>query len=250
MHYRTLGCDIQGFRAMGLSVQYWPRWFQDFPAIWLAVSFGATGAHLGSCTLPEKIFFVCEISCFGVNKGFLRENSYCEVFMVTNCSYAGISEWMEISNIFLNNGTCGKTMVKPQTVRYRLIKQKSTFWKYSITWKISLDPNLNCFTRYKYIVIQKYSWINIHEWIGCNFPTWNIRNVCRARDDGHHYDVTSKCCGVTITTRLVEWTLSISEIRVLFCCFQELSGFKKYKWLPKIKCGIKAKRHGRSVLRN
>ena len=26
----TLGCDIQGFRAMGLSVQYWPRWFQDF----------------------------------------------------------------------------------------------------------------------------------------------------------------------------------------------------------------------------
>ena len=31
--YPTLGCDIQGFRAMGLSVQYWPRWFQDFPAI-------------------------------------------------------------------------------------------------------------------------------------------------------------------------------------------------------------------------
>ena len=29
-HYPTLGCDIQGFRAMGLSVQYWPRWFQDF----------------------------------------------------------------------------------------------------------------------------------------------------------------------------------------------------------------------------
>ena len=28
--YPTLGCDIQGFRAMGLSVQYWPRWFQDF----------------------------------------------------------------------------------------------------------------------------------------------------------------------------------------------------------------------------
>ena len=50
---------------------------------------------------------------------------------------------------------------------------------------------------------------------------------------GHHYDVTSKCCGVTITTRFVEWTLSISEIRVFFCCFQELSGFKKYKRLTK-----------------
>ena len=62
--YPTLGCDIQGFRAMGLSVQYWPRWFQDFPAIWLVVPFGANGAHLGICTLPEKIFFVCEISCF------------------------------------------------------------------------------------------------------------------------------------------------------------------------------------------
>ena len=65
-HYPTLGCDIQGLRAMGLSVQYWPRWFQDFPAIWLAVPFGANGAHLGICTLPEKIFFVCEISCFWV----------------------------------------------------------------------------------------------------------------------------------------------------------------------------------------
>ena len=52
--YPTLGCDIQGFRAMGLSVQYWPRWFQDFPAIWLAVPFGANGAHLGICTLPDK----------------------------------------------------------------------------------------------------------------------------------------------------------------------------------------------------
>ena len=28
-----------------------------FPAIWLAVPFGANGAHLGICTLSEKIFF-------------------------------------------------------------------------------------------------------------------------------------------------------------------------------------------------
>ena len=77
-------------------------------------------------------------------------------------------------------------------------------------------------------MIQKDSWINFHEWFGCNFSTWNIRNVWRARDDRHHYDVTGKCCGVTIiTTRLVEWTLSIAEINVFFCCFQELSGFKR-----------------------
>ena len=43
-----------GFQAMGLNVQYWPRWFQDYPAIWLAVPFGANGSHLGICTSPER----------------------------------------------------------------------------------------------------------------------------------------------------------------------------------------------------
>ena len=54
--YPTLGCDIQGFRAMGFSVQYWPRWYQDFPAIRLADPLGANRAHLGICTFPEKSF--------------------------------------------------------------------------------------------------------------------------------------------------------------------------------------------------
>ena len=70
IYYPTLGCDIQGLGAMGLSVQYWPRWFQDFPAIWLAVPFGANGAHLGICTLPEKKSF------FVWNKLFLGEISF------------------------------------------------------------------------------------------------------------------------------------------------------------------------------
>ena len=43
---------------------------------------------------------------------------------------------------------------------------------------------------------------------------------------GHHDDVTNKCCSVTIPTSLVEWTLSLSEINVYSCSFQELSGFK------------------------
>ena len=123
----------------------------------------------------------------------------------------------------------------------------SKFWKYSRIWKIPLDSILNCFTRYKCTVIQKDSWINIHEWFGCNFPTWNIRNVWRA----HHYDVTSKCCGVTITTRLVEWALSISEIRVhSFAVFKNCQALNKIQMVTQIKCGIKAKRHRRSVLRN
>ena len=218
---------------MGLIVQYWPRWFQDFPAIWLAVPFRANGAHLGICTLPEK-----NLLCVW-NKLFLGEIKISQRRTRPVKSWGwqvvpmqeSTNEWKNLTNVL--NGTCGNTMVKPQTVRYRLIKWTSKFWKYSRIWKISLDSILNCFNMYKCIVIQKDSWINIHEWFGCNFPTWNIRNVWRARDDGHHYDVTSKYCGVTITTRLVEWTLSISEIRVFFCCFQELSGFKKYKWLPK-----------------
>ena len=66
----------------------------------------------------------------------------------------------------------------------------------------------------------------MHEWFVYNFQAWNIRNVWCARDDGHHHDVKSKFCGVTLTTRLVEWTLSISEINVFFSCFQELTGLK------------------------
>ena len=92
------------------------------------------------------------------------------------------NEWKKSNNLW-NNGTCGNTMVKPQTVRYRLIKYTSKFWKYSRILKMSLDSILNCLTWYKCIVTQKDSWINIHEWFGCNVPTWNIRNVWRARDN-------------------------------------------------------------------
>ena len=40
--YPTLGCDIQGFRAMGLSVQYWPRWFPNF------------SGDINGCTIRSK----------------------------------------------------------------------------------------------------------------------------------------------------------------------------------------------------
>ena len=38
-----------------------------------------------------------------------------------------INKWMEKSSNFWNNGTCGNTMVKPQTVRYRLINIHRNF---------------------------------------------------------------------------------------------------------------------------
>ena len=58
------------------------------------------------------------------------------------------------------------------------------------------------------------------------------------RGDGHHYDVTSKCCGVTITTRLIERKLFFSEINVVFY-FEELLGFYQNTDFTHIKCGIK-----------
>ena len=163
--------------------------------------------------------------------------------MVTNCPYAeSTNEWKKSNNIW-NNGTCGNTMVKPQTLEYRLINKHRHFVYQNLKNSI-----LKYFTRYLCIAVHKDSWISIHEWFGGNFPTLNIRNVWRAPDDRHLYDVTTKCCGVTIATCLVERTLFISEMNVFFCSFQELSGLK-IQMVTQIKCAIKGKRHGRSVLR-
>ena len=82
---------------------------------------------------------------------------------------------------------------------------------YTIILKIWLDSILNCFTSYTCIMFQWDSSINTYERFGCNFQRLYIRNVWHACDDGYHYDVTNKC-GVTITTGLLEWTLTFSEI--------------------------------------
>ena len=55
-NYPTLGCDIQGFRAMWLSVQYWPWWFQDFRrSDWLYHS-EQMGPIWGSVPCQKKSF--------------------------------------------------------------------------------------------------------------------------------------------------------------------------------------------------
>ena len=96
------------------------------------------------------------------NKVFPKDNSPCEVFMATNCPYAGINKWMEKSDIFLIMGLLfhnGKTS-------------------------------------------------------NSEVPIDKINS------------------GVTITARLVGWTLFISEINVFFCCFQELSGLTNTNGYP------------------
>ena len=55
-----------GFSGHGVKCPILTTVVPGFPAIWLVVPFGANGAHLGICALPEKNLFVCEISCFWV----------------------------------------------------------------------------------------------------------------------------------------------------------------------------------------
>ena len=122
-HYPTLGCDIQGFRAPGVKCPTLTTVVPGFPAIWLGVPFGASGAHLGICTLPEK-----NLRCVW-NKLFLGEIKFSQRrTLPVKSLWWQIVPMQESTNelknltFFLNNGTCGNTMVKPQTVRYRLIK--------------------------------------------------------------------------------------------------------------------------------
>ena len=75
-------------------------------------------------------------------------------------------------------------------------------------FKKMFDSILKVFTGYKCLVIKYDCWINIHKCFWCCFQH-KIFVMFGARGDGHHYDVTSKYCGVTITTCLVEWTLSV-----------------------------------------
>ena len=46
-----------GFWGHGVKCPILTTVVPGFPAIWLAVPFGANGAHLGICTLPEKNLF-------------------------------------------------------------------------------------------------------------------------------------------------------------------------------------------------
>ena len=97
--YPTLGCYIQGFWAMGMmmgfSVQYCPRWLQDFLAIWLAIPFGASGAHAFALFVWNKLFW----GGIEFSQGWTKPNSSCEVVMETNCPYAGINKNLTVFEI-------------------------------------------------------------------------------------------------------------------------------------------------------
>ena len=84
----------QGLSGRGLSVQYWPRWFKDFPAIWFAVPLGANGVHWIFCVCVWNKLFR------GKNQIIPKDNLTCEFFMVTNCPFAGINKWMKKNNKF------------------------------------------------------------------------------------------------------------------------------------------------------
>ena len=76
MWYRkcpTLACTIQGLWAGRFKIQYRPRWFQDFPAILLAVPCEINGAYLRIYYLPIDNI-VSQEKVFHVNKIFSKKN--------------------------------------------------------------------------------------------------------------------------------------------------------------------------------
>ena len=128
-------------------------------------------------------------------------------------------------------------MVIPQRVRHSLAKRTFKVYEYTTVSKVSVNSVSRCFNRYKFTTNKYRYLINVHKWFGHSFQACNIRNVCRARGDGHHYDVTNKRCDVTIMTSLVERALSFQEI---ICVCQKLWHFWKMPISSQIKCGIKA----------
>ena len=115
-----------GFSGHGVKCPILTTVVPGFSGDLIGYTIRSKWGSLGDLYLARKnrlcVLFLALCVVSGWNKVFPKENSSCEVFMVTNCPYAGINKWMEKSNNFLNNGTCGNTMVKPQTVRYRLRK--------------------------------------------------------------------------------------------------------------------------------
>ena len=66
------------------------------------------------------------------------------------------------------------------------------------------------------IIIWWDSQINTQERFGCNFQRQNIHNFWHTHGDRHHYNVTSKCCGITIMRSSVQWMLTFLEINAVF----------------------------------
>ena len=190
---------------MRFNVKYRPQWFQDFPAVWLVILREANRTNLRMCYwLQENIFALNKM--FEVNKAFSQENSSREDFAPTHES----ANERKIFVNCLNDGTCGNIMVIHQTVRHWLANETFKFWNIpqfhrfrSIQFHIVL-PDINIQQKYDFL-------INVHKRFGYSFQGWNMLNICRARGDGHHYDVTNKRYCVTRVASLAERAMAFSE---------------------------------------
>ena len=121
--YPTLGCDIQGFQAMRFNFQYIPRWFKDFPAIWLAVPRELIEPVWEYVSCQEKNLSLCEISCFRGWIKFSRRitRTVKSLFWQLGPIQELTNRWGKNNN-FLNNGTYWNIVEIPQTVRHWLTK--------------------------------------------------------------------------------------------------------------------------------
>ena len=138
-------CILQGLRVMPVSDQFNPREFHDFTVIWSIVLSKQTGAHLGICNWPIKIFFTWRMRS-GVDKIPLGKTRPMASLWSEFAPSAGINNIKNIE-IFLNDGTYGIPLVCLQTVRHRLARKTIKVWKYTTIGMISLDSIIHCFTR-------------------------------------------------------------------------------------------------------
>ena len=159
MCYSTLGCDIQGFRAMGL--------YQIHKIACCACAGNA-----------EKVFPTHRLH----RKPLVSDPGMHHGTCVTHVPWcmSGTLTCGGGENVPGIPGACAPVILR--------IWQEAHEVKCPILTTMVLEFSgdlIGCATRSKwgpfgdrYFARKKEdSWINIHEWFGCNFLAWNIRNV-------------------------------------------------------------------------
>ena len=127
------------FSTMGFNLQYKPRWFQGFLAIW----WRENEAHFGISYWPTENSFSHKISCLSWIKFSLK--------------------WTHIVKTLKTLWTRFEQESTKWTVRYCLTKKTFKVWLYIIISKVSVDLSSHCFTRYKMYNNECESRFNIHK---------------------------------------------------------------------------------------
>ena len=171
-----------------------------------------TSGHEVQCPIPTSVVPRFSGGLIGYTTRS-KSNQFEDVLLAASEDFAPTHESANERKIFvncLNDETCGNIMVIHQTVRH---------WLANKTFKFCNIPQFHRFRSIQFHIVlpdiniqQKYDFlINVHKRFGYSFQGWNMLNICRARGDGHHYDVTNKRYCVTRVASLAERAMAFSE---------------------------------------